>query len=112
MTTVYSKNGICFLILQRQTTVVMVRSGAIVIIQNIISDLFPNLALACVTIRRPILFSDCGKRQVLSPQRFNHISRVLEVTVLIPENTACATHSASIDTTFISNRQDKNKTVN
>ncbi|WP_212762553.1 MULTISPECIES: hypothetical protein, partial [Enterobacteriaceae] len=56
----------------------------------------------------PILFSDCGKRQVfIPPQRFNHISRVLEVTVLIPENTACATHSASIDTTFISNRQDK-----
>ncbi len=67
MTTVYSKNGICFLILQRQTTVVMVRSGAIVIIQNIISDLFPNLALACVTIRRPHPVFRLRKRQVLSP---------------------------------------------
>lgn len=86
----------------------MVRSGAIVIIQNIISDLFPNLALACVTIRRPHpVFRLRKKASFIPPQRFNHISRVLEVTVLIPENTACATHSASIDTTFISNRQDK-----
>lgn len=67
MTTVYSKNGICFLILQRQTTVVMVRSGAIVIIQNIISDLFPNLALACVTIRRPHPVFRLRKGKFLSP---------------------------------------------
>ena len=53
MTTVYSKNGICFLIPPASNYRCNGRSGAIVIIQNIISDLFPNLALACVTIRRP-----------------------------------------------------------
>lgn len=38
----------------------------------------------------------CFASSFYPPQRFNHISCVLEVTVLILENTACATHSASI----------------
>lgn len=76
----------------------MVRSGAIVIIQKKIADLFPDLTLAC-----------CFAASFYHPQRFNHRSLVLEVTVLIPENATCAAHAASIDTTFIPNRQN-NKT--
>ncbi|WP_212736142.1 hypothetical protein, partial [Escherichia coli] len=54
------------------------------------------------------LFSDCGKRQVfIPPQSFNHISRVLDVTVLLPENTSCATHAATIHTPFIPKSNDK-----
>ncbi|STJ41760.1 Uncharacterised protein [Escherichia coli] len=76
MTTVYSKNGICFLIPPASNYRCNGEVWCYCNNSEIISDLFPNLALACVTIRRPILFSDCGKRQVFIPHRDSIIYRV------------------------------------
>jgi hypothetical protein len=68
MTTVYSKNGICFLIPPASNYRCNGEVWCYCNIQNIISDLFPNLALACVTIRRPHpVFRLRKKAKFLSP---------------------------------------------